>query len=293
MLLLIALTSFLTVTLGLLALALRPPNPLQARAAALGAEGAGGRSSGQVAAADRGSPLVREGVRLIQQLLPRRWYERIERMLIAAGEPLDAGRFVLLWALSTVLLPVLGARILGLRGLILFGLIGVGLPYWLLRRAVLQRRKRISRALPDAMDLLVTCVEAGLGLDAALIRVGEATEGPLGDEIQITLREIAIGRPRAEALSDLGRRSGVADLDGFVRPIVQAERAGVSIGDALRTEAESLREQRRQKARAAVEKLPAKMSIVLGLFFLPALLLVVGGAAAFALAHALSGLGGV
>ena len=294
MLLLIALTCFLAVALGLTAVASRPPNRVQARAEALGSDTrVGDTPTAAVTAGDRSSPLMRQASRAVRQLLPRRWYQRIEQMLIAAGEPVDASRFMVLWAVLAIVFPVLGARIAGLRGLILLGLIGIALPYWWLRRAVLQRRQRISKALPDAMDLLVTCVEAGLGLDAALIRVGEATEGPLGDEIQITLREIAVGRPRAEALIDFGARSGVPDLDGFVRPIVQAERAGVSIGNALRAEAESLREQRRQRARAAAEKLPAKMSIVLGLFFLPALLLVVGGAAVFALIHALSGLAGV
>src|SRR6202043_1075278 len=97
---------------------------------------------------------------------------------------------------------------LGPPGLLL-GLLVSLLPYLRLRRQVRSRQGRIARALPDAIDLLVACVEAGLGLDAALVRVSEAIDGPLAEEIRLTTGEIAVGRSRQEALLDLGTRTGV------------------------------------------------------------------------------------
>src|SRR5206468_3948214 len=137
----------------------------------------------------------------------------------------------------------------------------------------------------DAIDLLVTCVEAGLGLDAALVRVGEMSEGPLGEEISRSLRQIAVGRPRHEALLDLGIRPGVPELDGIIRPIVQAERSGVSIGTALRVQSESLRTRRYQRAQESARKIPPKMAIANILFFLPAVLLISVAPAAFQFAE--------
>ncbi len=134
-------------------------------------------------------------------------------------------------------------------------------------------------------------MEAGLGLDAALVRVAEATEEPLGEEIARTVREIAVGRPRHEALLDLGTRTGVRDLIGFVRPIVQAERSGVSIATALRVQADDLRVRRRQRAEEAARKIPVKMVIVTAIFFIPATLIVTVAPAIAAIFGAVSRIG--
>jgi tight adherence protein C len=293
MLPLIALSAFLTVLIAVLAFAQRSPNPLDARVEALGRSTGGvAPPSGLLLSDRRLSPLSRGAVQIIRSLLPGRWFERLRRSLIAAGDPIDPGLFLLLWVTIGGGMAILGAVLLGARGLVLLGVLGSLLPLMWLRRTARHRRQRIVRALPDAMDLLVVCVEAGLGLDAAMIRVGEATEGPLGAEIRLTLAEISVGRPRQEALLELGTRSGVADLDGFLRPVIQAERAGVSIGEALRVQAESLRERRRQRARESAEKIPAKMTIPMVAFFLPTIMLVAVAPAVLTLSKVFAGLGG-
>src|SRR5581483_1162546 len=129
------------------------------------------------------------------RLLPHHWLRRLDRALISAGYGMEAGVFAALWVLAAVAATAVGA-ILGPFWMILFGAIGVVEPPLYLRRKVIRRRRHITNALPDALDLLVTCVEAGLALDAALLRVSEGTEGPLGNEFGRALREIAVGRPR-------------------------------------------------------------------------------------------------
>jgi tight adherence protein C len=283
MLLFIALASAATIALSIIAVMQRPPNPARVRAWSLGDEQAILSGSGTFSAGRSRRTLARRLAAILVRRLPQGGLRRIEAKLVAAGEPLDLGQFVLIWALVGITACVVGGALAGIKGLLLFGLVGLILPYLWLTRRVGRRRQLIIKALPDAIDLLVTCVEAGLGLDAALIRVGEATEGPLGEEIGLTLREIAIGRPRQEALLDLGARTGVRDLDATMRPIVQAERAGVSIADALRVQAENLRTMRRQRAEEKARKLPAKMTIVTALFFLPAVLIVAVAPPAFQL----------
>jgi tight adherence protein C len=216
-------------------------------------------------------------------LLPHRWLRRLEYMMVAAGEPIDLGLFVLLWILVIVVGGVAGMYV-GPWGWIPIGAgLGAYLPFFWLRNRMEGRQRAIRRALPDAIDLLVTCVEAGLGLDASMIRVGGATKGPLGDEIARTLREISVGRPRQDALLELGTRSGVPELDGVMRPIVQAERSGVSIATALRVQAEALRVRRRQKAEEAAHKIPVKMTLVMAAVFIPCVMLIAVAPAVFRL----------
>lgn len=283
MLLYIGFTSFATIALVVIAVLRRPPNPVRARAHALGREATGllFPPTDEPFKSRIVIPVARGAAAALLSALPHRWLRRLERMLIQAGEPVDLGLFVLLWGLAVLGGGAAGTLFWGARGLLLLGAAGLIVPFWWLRSAVRRRHRRITQALPDAIDLLVTCVEAGLGLDAALIRVGEATEGPLGEEISATLRQIAVGRPRQEALLDLGTRSGVADFEGFIRPIVQAERSGVSIGGALRVQAESMRVRRRQRAEEFAQKMPVKMTLPIALFFIPAVLLIGVGPALF------------
>jgi tight adherence protein C len=274
MLVLIAACSFATIMLSIMAVAWRPPNPVRARARALSegtldpAPSAYQPFTGRVML-----PMGRGFLNTLAGILPHRWLRRLDRMLVMAGEPIDLGSFVLLWVLIAISACVFGILLLPPLPAALIGAVGVLGPYLWLRRKVRTRQRKITNALPDAIDLLVACVEAGLGLDASLIRVAEATEGPLGDEIDLTLREIAMGQPRQEALLELGTRAGVSDLDGFIRPVVQAERLGVSIGDALRVQAQYMRIRRRQRAQDAAQKMPVKLTIPICLFFVPATLL--------------------
>ena len=282
MLLLIAITTCATITLAALAIFQRPPDPVRERARALGRETGGiGRPEDRPFSSRVMLPIGRGLANALLGLLPHRWLRRLDRALVAAGEPVDLGLFALLCVLSCVGGGALGAFWLGMRGVLLLGLLGGAAPLLWLRRTVQRRQRRIQRALPDAIDLLVTCVESGLGLDAALMRVGEATDGPLGDELKITMRQMAMGRPRLEALLDLGMRPNVADLEGLLHPIIQAERSGVSIGAALRLQSESMRVRRRQRAQEVAQKMPVKMTLPVTLFFVPAVLLISVGPVIF------------
>jgi tight adherence protein C len=161
-------------------------------------------------------------------------------------------------------------------------LYGLFLPSFTLSRMVSNRQGRITRALPDALDLMVVCVEAGLGLNAALQRVGremELVEKDLSQELGITNREIRAGKARDEALRNLGDRTGVADLKSLVAMLVQTDRFGTSIAESLRVFADSMRTKRRQRAEEQVAKAAIKLIFPLLLFIFPALLIVLMGPA--------------
>ena len=137
--------------------------------------------------------------------------------------------------------------------------------------------REIERTLPDAMDLIVTNVEAGLGLQAAMLSVADRFEGPISVEFSRVVRDISIGRSREEALFDLASRTGVADMRLFAHAIAQAERTGISVGRVLRTHARENRERRQQRAREKAGKIPVKMTIPTAIFIFPTLLMIVLG----------------
>jgi tight adherence protein C len=159
---------------------------------------------------------------------------------------------------------------------------GLFIPSFTLSRMIANRQRRITRALPDALDLMVVCVEAGLGLNAALQRVGrelELVEKDLSIELAVTNREIRAGKPRDEALRNLGDRTGVNDVKSLVAMLIQTDRFGTSISDSLRVFADSMRTKRRQRAEEMVAKAAIKLIFPLLLFIFPALLIVLMGPA--------------
>ncbi len=144
------------------------------------------------------------------------------------------------------------------------------------------RRRALLRAFPDALDLLVSCVEAGLGVDAALRRVAEelATAAPdLARELQLVTHEVNAGVPRGEALRHLHDRTGIDDIGSLVNVLVQAERFGTSVGRALRTHAEHVRVRRMQRAEEAAARVSPKLTVLLILFVLPCLIVLLVGPA--------------
>jgi tight adherence protein C len=144
------------------------------------------------------------------------------------------------------------------------------------------RRKRVDRHLPDAVDLLEICVSSGMGLDAAWSAVSDEMRGVsdiFADEMELTTLEISLGIQRADALRHMASRTGVEDLSSLVALLMQAERLGASIADALTTFARSLREIRSQRAEEAAEKMSVKLMFPMVLFIFPALLLVMIGPA--------------
>jgi tight adherence protein C len=171
-------------------------------------------------------------------------------------------------------------RIFGLTAFL--GGVGFMLPNIWLWLATRQRAENISHGLPDALDLMVVSVEAGLGLDAAIQRVGEELGGvhaELCEEMQISTMETQMGVPRAEALENMAVRAGVPEMKSLVAIITQAERFGTSIAKALRNQADSMRTKRRQAAEERAQKTAVKLMIPLILFIFPAMFVVLAGPA--------------
>ncbi len=165
-------------------------------------------------------------------------------------------------------------------GLSLGGLIGYMAPAMWLGIQVKKQQKALDYGLPDALDLMVVCVEAGLAVDAAMQRVGTelALAHPiLSREFEITHMETRVGLSRAEALRNMGTRTGSSPLQGLAAMLIQAERFGTSIASALRVHAESLRTTRQFKAEEMAAKASVKMSFPLVLFIFPATFIILAG----------------
>lgn len=164
------------------------------------------------------------------------------------------------------------------------GVLGWMLPFFYVKRRMKARQRELQRALPDALDLLVVCVEAGLGLNQALLRVSEEMDrisSDLADELTIVSLQIRAGTPRAEALKNLAERTGLADVRALVGVLVQTDRFGTSVGHALRVHSENLRDKRRQRAEEEAAKLSVKMLFPLIFFIFPAIFVVLLGPAFF------------
>ncbi len=222
-------------------------------------------------------------------LLPKSMLKGVERQLLIAGEPMTMQGFLTMVLVASVAATGLGFLIVVTSGIKLVptgagilaatSLIGFYMPFYLVKSRSKQRQHAIIKSLPDAFDLITTCVEAGLGLDAALARVAEKVEGPFADELSRTLRDIALGKSRRDALKELGQRTGVPDLIQFTNAVVQAESMGSSVGQVLRVQADQLRVARRQRAEQAAYKAPVKMLFPLVLFIFPSLFIVILGPA--------------
>ena len=174
-------------------------------------------------------------------------------------------------------------------GVILFGA-GYYLPAWWLARRTTKRQTQIERGLPDALDLLVTCVEAGLGLDAAMKRVAEEVGlayPVLAQELQLAFFEINAGIPRVEAFRRLADRTGVSELKSLAATLNQTEVFGTSVAGALRVQAEGMRIRRMLRAEERAATVSVKLTIPLVLFILPSLFAVVLGPAVVNVAKAL------
>jgi tight adherence protein C len=164
--------------------------------------------------------------------------------------------------------------------------IGAVIPDLWLRRAIIRRQEEIQFALPDAMDLAVIAVEAGLGLDQALMRVGDEiiTAHPaLADELRLRNLEVNMGRSRSDALRNLAERTGVEDLKALIAILIQTDKFGTSVGQALRTFSDSLRVKRRQRAEEQAAKLAIKMVVPMVLFIFPGVFIVIVGPAFIAI----------
>ena len=167
--------------------------------------------------------------------------------------------------------------------LALGAILGFYAPVLWLKQKVDARRAEIQKGLPDAMDLLVIAVDAGLGFDAALARVTDKYKNALSEEFAKVLREVSLGRPRLEAMDEMGRSSGVEDLHNFIQAIIQSEQFGTGIGKILRIQADEMRRKRRQRAQEKAAQATLKMMLPMVGCIFPTLWIVLLGPAALIL----------
>jgi tight adherence protein C len=162
-------------------------------------------------------------------------------------------------------------------------LLGCYLPNLILWRLVKVRQREIFETFPDAVDLMLVCVEAGLGLDAGLTRVAgeiKLTSVALAEELHLTNLEVRAGGSREKALKNLARRTGVEELDTFAVMLMQADKFGTSVGDSLRVFSDDLRHKRQTRAEERAAKVPTLLLIPMVLFIFPSIIMVIMGPAA-------------
>ncbi len=171
----------------------------------------------------------------------------------------------------------------GLGLSVLFLVIGFIFPDMWLSSRIKRRQKAIFRSLPDALDLLTVCVEAGLGFDAAMRNVHEKWEDDLALEFGRVLQEIALGKLRREALRDMSDRLDVPELTSFIAAVIQSEQLGVSMAKVLHIQSDQMRVRRRQMAEEEANKAPVKMVFPIGCLIFPSILIILLGPAALML----------
>jgi tight adherence protein C len=255
---------------------------------------------------ERGDLVSLEEIELSQPLMERVVYPALRKMgefsarftpqsqlhdisikLEMAGNPMrmDAGTFFALRLATTLGLPAFLGLVFMFApsrpgtmqiAMIVGGavLAGYFLPTLFVKSRIDRRQKEIRNAMPDALDLLTICVEAGLGFDAAMTKVSEKWENELSMAFARTIREIQLGKTRREALKDMADRIGLAELTSFVAAVIQSEQLGVSMAKVLRIQSEQMRMKRRQRAEEEAHKAPIKMILPMGLLIFPSILII-------------------
>ena len=221
---------------------------------------------------------------------PQKALNEIERKLERAGNPRGlepttffAARFILAFLLGGVLLLSYGSEVFQFTKLIIT-LVSTGLgfmmPNMLIDSRVKRRQKEVRKALPDALDLLTICVEAGLGFDAAMRKVADKWDNELSIAFGRALQEVQLGKLRREALRTMADRIGAAEFDSFVAAVIQSEQLGVSMAKVLRIQSDDMRVKRRQRAEAEAQKAPVKMLIPMTFLIFPTIVFILMGPAA-------------
>jgi tight adherence protein C len=173
---------------------------------------------------------------------------------------------------------------------LLLSLFGFYLPEFWLRTRIVRRKRKLFEGLPDALDLMVICVEAGMGLDAAIHRISQElklSNPVLSDELKLLNLEIRAGKPRQEALRNLALRTDIEDVNSLVTLLIQTDQFGTSVAQTLRVYADSFRTRRFQRAEEIASRLPVKLIFPCVLFIFPSLFIVILGPALIQIYHAL------
>jgi tight adherence protein C len=249
-------------------------------------------------------PLARAMGKLAVRFTPQNALQSLEKKIELAGNPgnLEPAIFLTLQFLGLGLFGGLifialqfgNANFSTGRTLLmslLFGLLGFYFPQLWLTSKIQKRQKDIRRSMPDALDLLTICVEAGLGFDAAMAKVCEKWETELSLSFARVIQEVQLGKVRREALKDMADRIGLPEVTSFVAAVIQSEQLGVSMAKVLRIQSDQMRMLRRQRAEEEAHKAPIKMLIPMGLLIFPSLMIILLTPAALRLMK--SALGGM
>ena len=232
-------------------------------------------------------PIARKLGEFAMRFTPQNWLSNISRKLELAGSPskLDPSTYLFSqfgsaigFGLLMVLVVVFVMKQNSLGEKFLYCLAAVVLGFFLpqinLSKKISARQKSVRRALPDALDLLTICVEAGLGFDAAMIKVAEKWESPLSRAFGRAIQEVQLGKLRREALRDMATNIDISEMTSFVAVVIQSEMLGVSMAKVLRIQSDQMRVRRRQMAEEEAHKAPIKMLIPMVLLTFPSLLIV-------------------
>jgi tight adherence protein C len=232
-------------------------------------------------------PVIRRIGEFSARFTPQKAIQDTARRLELAGNPwpIDAATFL---AIRFILALVLG----GFLAAVMFisppsnasdnfmyiggaTFAGFFLPHLLLTSKITNRQKEIRKAMPDALDLLTICVEAGLGFDAAMSKVSEKWENELSLAFARAIREVQLGKVRRDALKAMADRLGIPEMTSFVAAIIQSEQLGVSMAKVLRIQSDQMRLRRRQHAEEEAHKAPIKMIIPMALLIFPSIMIII------------------
>lgn len=232
-------------------------------------------------------PVVRRIGEFSARFTPQKAIQDTNRRMELAGNPwpIDAATFL---AIRFILAVVFGGFLTAVIlisppsnpndnfmyiGGATFG--GFYLPHLMLSSRITRRQTEIRKAMPDALDLLTICVEAGLGFDAAMSKVSEKWENELSLAFTRAIREVQLGKVRREALRDMADRLGIPEMTSFVAAIIQSEQLGVSMAKVLRIQSDQMRLKRRQRAEEEAHKAPVKMLIPMALLIFPSIMIII------------------
>ncbi len=249
-------------------------------------------------------PLARKMGEIATRFTPQNALQNTQKKLELAGNPgrmepsmvlllqfggaaLFGGLLILVFSVAHSKWPLGRITLL----VVAFSVIGFYFPQLWLQSKIGKRQKEVRLGLPDALDLLTICVEAGLGFDAAMAKVAEKWTNELSLSFGRVIREIQLGKLRREAMRDMAERIGISEMTSFVAAVIQSEQLGVSMAKVLRIQSDQMRIKRRQYAEEEAAKAPIKMLIPMGLLIFPSLMIVLLTPAAMKLMH--SALGGM
>jgi tight adherence protein C len=231
-------------------------------------------------------PSMRRLGEISSRFTPQHVVEQTRLRLELAGNPnrMDASTFLVLHFVTAglfgglifllSLFSITFSLPIKLVIVLVFTILGYFFPDLWIRTRINSRQKQVRKAMPDALDLLTICVEAGLGFDAAMSKVNEKWDNELSMAFGRVIREIQLGKLRRDALRDMSDRLGLAEMTSFIAAVIQSEMLGVSMAKVLRIQSDQMRIKRRQHAEEEAHKAPIKMIFPMGLFIFPALLIV-------------------